>query len=569
MSAPEESSAAGTNAPARKIRRQTQRRRTDRHSNLVSNDNDNLASSNAVKLLKHESHRSRFANCDGRGWNVLRRRIKWVLETTTFGLAVDLGNVLLSILACAIYVCQVESPNVQSENLANADIGLTVWFIFDYCLRIIIADNMLEAMLSREYISDFVSILPGLIEFIPETGGSEGLQVLRLLRILKVLRLLRIQRLLLYFGDNEVAKQIFFMTLVLVFCVFFFSGLYHFVENLPGAFQARYIGLQDAGLLDENLDLSWHDLTDDEQKEAELSYLKYGFGTAAYFVVVTMTTVGYGDYSPSTGLAEAVACIMIIVAVVVVSFETNQLMTTISDQSVYKNRKYTVRPRRVHVLLVGAVNSNGVRNFIEEFFNADQLFMEDTGRSIDIVFMAPCSPAQDILDLLEEPQYALNLHYIAGSVLSARDLKRAAAGHAQAIWCFADKFDRETASEADSLMILRAINVHRFVSNFPEQPPLYVQLSLPENVTKFVLGREDDSISVTCLDEMKMNMLARSFSAPGCFTLFNNLCTSADVPSYGKGEHPPLWLREYHEGFSQEIYRIMLSRACNGLVTLP
>ena len=437
---------------------------------------DNLRGTKALELLKSDN-KPRGRCCTMKQWFIIRRRIKWVLETTNFGLSVDVGNVLLSILACGIYVCQVESPNVLQNTLITVDIVLTCWFIFDYILRMVIADNLLEAMFSREYISDFISILPGLVEFIPESmlgsDSSEALQVLRLLRILKVLRLLRIQRLLLYFGDDEVSKQIFFMTLVLVFCVFFFSGLYHFVENLPGALEARYNQQQDAGFID--VDQNWNDLTDAEKLEAELSYLRYGFGTAAYFVVVTMTTVGYGDYSPSTGLAEAVAVMVIIVAVVVVSYETNALMTTISDQSIWKNRKYTVRPRRVHVVVAGAVNSNGIRNFLAEFFNGDQFFSNQE-KTVDVVLMAPCAPAQDVLELIEEPEYSMYLHYIAGSVLSKKDLKRAAVGQAQAIWLLSDKFDREAADEADSLMILRCLQVARYVEESPQTPPVHLQL---------------------------------------------------------------------------------------------
>ena len=64
------------------------------------------------------------------------------------------------------------------------------------------------------------------------------------------------------------------------------------------------------------------------------------FHEAAYFVVVTMTTVGYGDIGPTTGVSQLVTSVLILTTVVFVPFQTNQLLKVISEQSVWGKQSY-------------------------------------------------------------------------------------------------------------------------------------------------------------------------------------------------------------------------------------
>ena len=61
------------------------------------------------------------------------------------------------------------------------------------------------------------------------------------------------------------------------------------------------------------------------------------------------------------------------------------------------------------------------------------------------------------------------------------------------------------------------------------------------------------------VEEIKMNLLAKSCFAPGLISCMSNLFASAgfiDTESFGKE-----WLREYAAGMGHEIYRVLIQEA--------
>lgn len=87
--------------------------------------------------------------------------------------------------------------------------------------------------------------------------------------------------------------------------------------------------------------------------------------------------------------------------------------------------------------------------------------------------------------LLCHPAYQHGLTYLDGSVMSDRDLRRAAAGSAKAAFILCDKF-ADVPDAEDSRTILRALSVKRQVfSETGRDIPVYVQLIRPENKQLF------------------------------------------------------------------------------------
>mmetsp|Transcript_38002 Transcript_38002/g.36388 ORF Transcript_38002/g.36388 Transcript_38002/m.36388 type:complete len:89 (+) Transcript_38002:176-442(+) len=72
------------------------------------------------------------------------------------------------------------------------------------------------------------------------------------------------------------------------------------------------------------------------------------------------------------------------------------------------------------------------------------------------------------------------------------------------------------------------------------------------------------SISMTdqiiIVEEIKMNLMAKSCFAPGLITLISNLIASSSDQS-DMGE---TWLEEYAKGMGHEIYKIVLSSKMEG-----
>ena len=122
------------------------------------------------------------------------------------------------------------------------------------------------------------------------------------------------------------------------------------------------------------------------------------------------------------------------------------------DQSIWKNRKY-VRPPCALVVALTPMASN----FLAEFFNGDQFF-----KSEKLMFLDGSMCTGTGCTRIDGP----DIHVLAlysWTVLSKT--ARAAVGQAQAIWLLSDKFDREAADEADSLMTLRCLQLHVMLKN--------------------------------------------------------------------------------------------------------
>ena len=416
-----------------------------------------------------------------------------------------------------------------------------------------------------DMVLDLVSIMPLFFDAespvkVMDTGSA--VSFVQFMRVLKIFRLLRLRRLLEYM-DDEVFREGFMMALSFTFIIFFGAGIFHFVENLPDAACSRFLDAEDDDALDGyghnevrkgcEKDIAMFE-SDDGADAEEKWFKKYpnwtgkaptnggfmlAFHEAAYFVVVSMTTVGYGDINPSTAWSQLVTSVLILTTVVFVPFQTNQLLKVISEQAIWDKHSYFDRKGHRHVLVAGCVNNNGIAYFVHEFFNADQLRYSDD--VMNMVILAPEFPASDVVELLGNPAYHNRLTYIAGSVLMDRDLHRASAAKAEAIWLLSNKFS-DRPDEEDGLTVLRSLQLNTFMRRDAKlrldrsmgissaesdyggsstwrrrrrssnalkevETKIFTQLIQPENRNKLDITKRDDDAenaeaNVLCIDEV-------------------------------------------------------------------
>jgi hypothetical protein len=155
-----------------------------------------------------------------------------------------------------------------------------------------------------------------------------------------------------------------------------------------------------------------------------------------YFVVVTISTVGYGDYSPVTFPGRLVVCFMIIGFMVIVPVKISELADLLAMRSPWFITYHSKIGYR-NILLIGSVLEVAeVEAFLEEFFHPDRmrLAQDISLPSTDLVIMAPHDPSEAMVSLLFVPFWQGQVYYINGSALDDRDLKRAGCRTADA--CF-------------------------------------------------------------------------------------------------------------------------------------
>lgn len=196
------------------------------------------------------------------------------------------------------------------------------------------------------------------------------------------------------------------------------------------------------------------------------------FGSALYFVIVTITTcelaapvlapppltagshpphpcmgsVGYGDISPQTPLGKLVVSVMITVSFVAIPMQLNKLTSLLSLQSKYRSR-FNPRSGEPHVLVVGDVqNVVALRAFFTEFYHPDRL-EGSTGtpaRMMHAVVVGPDEPSEGVRAILNDPMLENFVRYIKGSVMVEDDLRRVRADVAGACVVLVNKLPLST-----------------------------------------------------------------------------------------------------------------------------
>jgi hypothetical protein len=75
---------------------------------------------------------------------------------------------------------------------------------------------------------------------------------------------------------------------------------------------------------------------------------------AFYYLIVTMSTVGYGDYSPITVYGKMLIVVVILYTIVVmIPSHTNELFRLMGLKSFYARRPYTHNPEIPHLIITG------------------------------------------------------------------------------------------------------------------------------------------------------------------------------------------------------------------------
>jgi voltage-gated potassium channel len=176
---------------------------------------------------------------------------------------------------------------VYGQYLYRLEWIFTIVFTIEYILRLISVGRPLRYATSFFGIIDLLAILPTYCSLL--FPGSQYFLVIRILRLLRIFRILKLvqflqeAQLLIKALKTSGRKVAVFLLTVLLLVVIFGSLMYviegeeHGFTNIP---------------------------------------------TSIYWAVVTLTTVGYGDISPQTGIGQTVASVIMILGYSIIAVPT-------------------------------------------------------------------------------------------------------------------------------------------------------------------------------------------------------------------------------------------------------
>ncbi|XP_077299900.1 slowpoke 2 [Arctopsyche grandis] len=263
---------------------------------------------------------------------------------------------------------------------------------------------------------------------------------------------------------------------------------------------------------------------------------------STYYVVVTFSTVGYGDFVPDIWPSQLYMVLMICVALIVLPTQFEQLAFTWMERQKLGGSYSSHRAQsEKHVVVCSTtLHADTIMDFLNEFYAHPLL------QDYYVVLLSPMELDTTMRMILQVPIWAQRVIYIQGSCLKDTDLCRARMNEAEAVFVLAARnYTDKTA--ADEHTILRSWAVKDFAPNVPQ----YVQIFRPENKLHVKFAEY-----VVCEDEFKYALLANNCTCPGASTLVTLLLHTSRGQEGQQSQEE--WHRLYGKCSGNEIYHIVL-----------
>ncbi|XP_059388860.1 calcium-activated potassium channel subunit alpha-1a-like isoform X7 [Carassius carassius] len=427
----------------------------------------------------------------------------------------------LSIGALVIYFIDSSKPiescqQFDKDYTLQIDMAFNVFFLLYFGLRFIAANDKLWFWLEVNSVVDFFTVPPVFVSVYLNRSWLG-------LRFLRALRLIQFSEILQFLNILKTSNSIKLVNLCSIFISTWLTaaGFIHLVENSGDP---------------------WENF----QNSQPLSYWE-----CVYLLMVTMSTVGYGDVCAKTTLGRLFMVFFILGGLAMFASYVPEIIELIGNRKKYGGSYSAVNGRK-HIVVCGHITLESVSNFLKDFLHKDR---DDV--NVEIVFLHNISPNLELEALFK--RHFTQVEFYQGSVLNPHDLARVKIESADACLILANKYCADPDAE-DASNIMRVISIKNYHPKIRiiTQMLQYHNKAHLLNIPSWNWKEGDDAI---CLAELKLGFIAQSCLAQGLSTMLANLFS---MRSYIKIEEDT-WQKYYLEGVANEMYTEYLSSAFVGL----
>ncbi|XP_043234358.1 calcium-activated potassium channel slowpoke-like isoform X3 [Amphibalanus amphitrite] len=357
------------------------------------------------------------------------------------------------------------------------DLAFNIFFMVYFFIRFVAASDKLWFMLEMYSLVDYCTIPPSFVSiYLNRTWIG--------LRFLRALRLMTVPDILQYLNILKTSSSIRLAQLCSIFIAVWLTGAgtIHLLENSGDPIEFN--------------------------NPQQLSYW-----TCVYFLIVTMSTVGYGDVFCKTVLGRTFLVFFLLVGLAIFASCIPEIIDLVGNRSKYGGTLKNERGRR-HIVVCGHITYESVSHFLKDFLHEDR---EDV--DVEVVFLHRDEPDLELEGLLK--RHFTAVQFYQGSIMSAIDLARVKIHDADACLVLANKYCQDPDAE-DAANIMRVISI----KNYSDDIRIIIQLMQYHNkayllnIPSWDWKRGDD---VICLAELKLGFIAQSCLAPGFSTMMANL----------------------------------------------
>ncbi|XP_077351489.1 calcium-activated potassium channel subunit alpha-1a isoform X5 [Festucalex cinctus] len=427
----------------------------------------------------------------------------------------------LSIGALGIYFIDSSDPIESCQNFyqdftLQIDMAFNVFFLLYFGLRFIAANDKLWFWLEVNSVVDFFTVPPVFVSVYLNRSWLG-------LRFLRALRLIQFSEILQFLNILKTSNSIKLVNLCSIFISTWLTaaGFIHLVENSGDP---------------------WENF----QNFQTLSYWE-----CVYLLMVTMSTVGYGDVYAKTTLGRLFMVFFILGGLAMFARYVPEIAALILNRKKYGGSYNSTRGRK-HIVVCGHITLESVSNFLKDFLHKDR---DDV--NVEIVFLHNISPNLELEALFK--RHFTQVEFYQGSVLNPHDLARVKIESADACLILANKYCADPDAE-DASNIMRVISIKNYHPKIRiiTQMLQYHNKAHLLNIPSWNWKEGDDAI---CLAELKAGFIAQSCLAQGLSTMLANLFS---MRSFIEIEEDT-WQKYYLEGVANEMYTEYLSSAFVGL----
>ncbi|MGQ3411549.1 ion transporter [Natrinema sp. LN54] len=229
------------------------------------------------------------------GTRDFRETVRFYLldHRTPLGKAIDIALLVLNLVFVAAFVAETYPLSDDLRSLLwGLEVAIAVVFLTEYVLRLYGAEDRFAEFRNPYTMVDLIAILPTfLVAGLPGVATVANVGFLRVVRVVRVLRFYRFTRDAEFFfgtiSDNALrALKLLLTVLVLLFVS---AGLFY---------SAEYAANPDVAT----------------------------FGDAFYYVVVALSTVGFGDIVPVTTAGRWITVAAILAGIIVLPWQASKIV---------------------------------------------------------------------------------------------------------------------------------------------------------------------------------------------------------------------------------------------------
>nr|AHY22054.1 truncated SLO-1 1c [Trichuris muris] len=435
---------------------------------------------------------------------------------------------VMSIASLIIYFYDASNPHFQVETCTllsqspsqQIDLAFNIFFLIYFFIRFIAATDKVWFLLEVYSFVDYFTIPPSFVAIYLERNWLG-------LRFSRALRLMTLPDILQYLNIMKTSNAIRLAQLVSSFVSVSLTGagLIHLLENSGDPFQ-------------------------NFENPQRITYWE-----CVYFLLVTMSTVGYGDIYCKTTLARLFMVFFILGGLAMFASYVPEIADLIGARQKYGGQ-YKGEHGKKHIVVCGYITFESVSHFLQDFLHEDR---EDV--DVEVVFLHRVPPDLELEGLFK--RHFTKVEFFQGTVMDSVDLTRVKIDEADACLVLANKYSPDPDAE-DAANIMRVISIKNYSADIRVIVQLmqYHNKAYLLNIPSWDWRRGDD---VICLAELKLGFIAQSCLAPGFSTMMANLFA---MRSFKTLPNMPQWLNDYLRGAGTEMYTEKFSTSFYGM-TFP